>query len=632
MTANYLPILQGLNRLGRPAKRRIVLAIDLILATCAAVIAYSLRVGVWVVWDPAVAKLIALSTTLFLPIFAAYGVYSAIFRYAGSGMIRNILYAGVAYGATLGLLVASGIFSGIPRTVGLIQPVLFVGFVIIARLLMRYAMVDLLGRLDFRGDVRTLVIYGAGDAGQQTASAMRSDPAFRVIGFVDDDARLHGQRLDGLPVFHSSALPEVIQRFDVTDILLALPRVGRAERHEIVQKMEALKLRVKTLPPLTDIVDGRVSLSDIRDLDVEDLLGRDPVAPNELLLGRTVVGKTILVTGAGGSIGSELCRQILAIGAARLVLFDMSEYALYAIDKELRETTAQRNLSTQIETYLGSVRDDLLLEKIMASSKPDTVYHAAAYKHVPLVEANALEGIRNNVLGTAAVVAAAERHKVADFILISTDKAVRPTNVMGASKRAAELVVQAFAEQGNRTRFSMVRFGNVLGSSGSVVPLFRAQIAAGGPITVTHRNVTRYFMTIPEAAQLVIQAAGLARGGEVFVLDMGESVQIIELARTMVHLSGLSVRDAENPYGDIAIEEVGLRPGEKMYEELLISGAPQQTKHPRIMMAHETSSPMAEVKKAMAVFRESGSSTVAIEQLRALVPEFGPTENAAASA
>lgn len=630
MTVKYLPFLQALNRLGRPAKRRIVLAIDLALAIIAAVIAYSLRIGVWVVWDPAVAKLIALSTTLFLPIFAAYGVYSAIFRYAGSGMMRTILSAGAAYGATLGLLVASGIFAGIPRTVGLIQPVLFVGFVIMTRLLMRYAMVDLLGRLDFRGDVRTLVIYGAGDAGQQTASAMRSDPAFRVTGFVDDDARLHGQRLDGLPVFHSSTLPEVIHRHGVTDVLLALPRVGRAERHEIVQKMEALKLRVKTLPPLTDIVDGRVSLSDIRDLEVEDLLGRDPVAPNELLLGRTVIGKTVLVTGAGGSIGSELCRQLLTIGASRLILLDMSEFALYAIDKELRATIAQSGSSTRIETYLGSVRDELLLEQIMAGSKPETVYHAAAYKHVPLVEANALEGIRNNVLGTAAVVAAAERHQVADFILISTDKAVRPTNVMGASKRAAELVVQAFAEQAKRTRFSMVRFGNVLGSSGSVVPLFRAQIAAGGPITVTHRDVTRYFMTIPEAAQLVIQAAGLARGGEVFVLDMGESVQIIELAQTMIHLSGLSVRDAENPDGDIAIEEVGLRPGEKLYEELLIGGAPQETKHPRIMMARENRLSMSDIEDAMAVFRDTANRSVAVDRLRKLVPEFGPGDSAAA--
>lgn len=622
MFDQHLILLRRASRWSRPTKRGIVLAVDFALSIVAAIVAYSLRIGIWVIWDPALAKLIALCSTLFLPIFAAYGVYSAIFRYAGSGMMRTILYAGIAYGLVLGTIVALGIFEGIPRTVGLIQPLIFVSLVVVSRLMMRYLMIDLLGKLGFEGEIKTLLIYGAGNAGQQAANAMRSDPAIRLLGYIDDDERLHGQRLDGLPVFHSEVLPDTLQRYAVTDVLLALPGISRSKRHKIVQRMENLKLRVKTLPPMKDIVDGRVSLSDIRDLEVEDLLGREPVAPNELLLGRTVVGKTIVVTGAGGSIGSELCRQILKIGAEHLVLFEMSEFALYAIEKELRATKARTGSRIDISAHLGSVRDASLLERLLDRYRPDTIYHAAAYKHVPLVEANPLEGIRNNVLGTLTLVERAVKYGVADFILISTDKAVRPTNVMGASKRASELVVQAFAERYPEIRLSMVRFGNVLGSSGSVVPLFRSQIASGGPITITHRDVTRFFMTIPEAAQLVIQAAGLARGGEVFVLDMGESVQIIDLARTMVHLSGLTIKDEKNPDGDIEICEVGLRPGEKLYEELLIGGSPQETKHPRIMMALEDRLPLEKIKAAAEVFVETDEGAVAIEVLRELVPEF----------
>lgn len=618
----YLDILQRISTMRRPAKRGAVIAVDVLVCVVAVIIAYALRVGVWKFWEFQIGLLMTLCVGLFLPIFALNGVYSAIFRYAGRGMMRTIVQAGAIYGVLVAVIVMFGSFAGVPRTVGIIQPIVFVAGVIFTRLLARYFMLDLLGKLDFSGERRALLVYGAGSSGQQLVNSLSSDPAFHVVGYVDDDIRLHGQRLDGVRVFHSEALEEIIEKFGVTDVMLALPRVGRGRRRDIVSRMESFKLRVKTLPPMADIMDGKVTVDDIQDLDVEDLLGREPVAPNELLLGRTVFGKCVMVTGAGGSIGSELCRQIVHIGASRVVLFEISEFALYNIEKELLGLLSSKAESIEIVPVLGSVRDHAKLQRILTIYQPETIYHAAAYKHVPLVEANPVEGIRNNVLGTHALVTAAAEAKVKDFILISTDKAVRPTNVMGATKRVAELIVQSHAQRSTDTRFSMVRFGNVLGSSGSVVPLFRKQIMEGGPITLTHKDVTRYFMTIPEAAQLVIQAGGLAKGGEVFVLDMGESVRIIDLARTMVHLSGLTLCGEDGDGGDIAIEEVGLRPGEKLYEELLIGDDPQPTKHPKILMAHEASISFEEIVAATAVFEVSEENTEVLAYLEKLVPEF----------
>lgn len=618
----YLSTLQQISSLRRPIKRGAMIAIDAAICVAAVVIAYALRIGAWEFWELEIGWLMLLCVGLFLPIFAACGVYSAIFRYAGRGMMRTIAQAGAIYGVLISVIVMLGTLPGVPRTAGVIQSIVFLAGVIFSRLLARYLMLDLLGKLDFSGERHSLLIYGAGSSGQQLVSSLSSEPAFQVVGYIDDDVRLHGQRLDGVRVFHSDRLRDVIEKYGVTEVMLALPRINRTRRREIVKRMESFKLRVKTLPPMADIMRGKVTIDDIQDLDVEDLLGREPVLPNELLLGRTVMGKSVLVSGAGGSIGSELCRQIVGIGAARLVLLEISEFALYNIEKELLELVAQRQHPIEIIPVLGSVRDSTKLQQMFATYAPETVYHAAAYKHVPLVEANPVEGIRNNVLGTYALAKAAAEAKAQDFILISTDKAVRPTNVMGATKRVAELIVQAFAEQMAQTRFSMVRFGNVLGSSGSVVPLFRNQIKAGGPITLTHRDVTRYFMTIPEAAQLVVQAGGLAKGGEVFVLDMGEAVRIVDLARTMVHLSGLTFCDEENPDGDIAIEEVGLRPGEKLYEELLIGDDQQPTKHPKIMMAHEYSISMEEILAAVRLFDETNDPDTALKLLRALVPEF----------
>ncbi len=623
ITAVITSLLEIIAQLSRWNKRVIVLILDIVLCIQSIWIAYSLRIGVWVLWDIAVQKIVFVCLLLMIPVFVLSGVYHAIFRYAGTGMMKTLVRAFAIYSVVIGFTFVVVGIDGVPRTIGVIQPVVFFFLVGVSRVTARYLMVDILGRNRFVGEVKNVLIYGAGSAGQQLAASMRSEPAMRLCGYVDDDRRLDGQRLDGDKVFWSGHLPVLIKKQNITDILLALPRINRKKRRTIVEQIREFKVHVQTLPNMQEIISGKIAFSDIRELEIEDLLGREPVLPNELLFGRTIVGKTVLVTGAGGSIGGELCRQIAKSGAHRLIMLDLSEFALYEIEKELTKLVASQ-AATKLELIpiLGSVIDADRLDEIFAMWSPDTVFHAAAYKHVPLVEANPIEGIRNNILGTQTLAAAAEAAQVKDFILISTDKAVRPTNVMGATKRAAEQVIQNFADTACETRFSMVRFGNVLGSSGSVVPLFRKQIEQGGPITLTDRRVTRYFMTIPEAAQLVIQAAGMAKGGEVFVLDMGKSVKILDLAETLIRLSGLTVRNAANPDGDIGIVEVGLRAGEKLYEELIIGNDPQDTLHPRIMKAHESCLASDVLNDLIANLLNCRDPKLAVTILRSLVPEF----------
>lgn len=623
ITAVITSLLEIIAQLSRWNKRVIVLILDIVLCIQSIWIAYSLRIGVWVLWDIAVQKIVFVCLLLMIPVFVLSGVYHAIFRYAGTGMMKTLVRAFAIYSVVIGFTFVVVGIDGVPRTIGVIQPVVFFFLVGVSRVTARYLMVDILGRNRFVGEVKNVLIYGAGSAGQQLAASMRSEPAMRLCGYVDDDRRLDGQRLDGDKVFWSGHLPVLIKKQNITDILLALPRINRKKRRTIVEQIREFKVHVQTLPNMQEIISGKIAFSDIRELEIEDLLGREPVLPNELLFGRTIVGKTVLVTGAGGSIGGELCRQIAKSGAHRLIMLDLSEFALYEIEKELTKLVASQ-AATKLELIpiLGSVIDADRLDEIFAMWSPDTVFHAAAYKHVPLVEANPIEGIRNNILGTQTLAAAAEAAQVKDFILISTDKAVRPTNVMGATKRAAEQVIQNFADTACETRFSMVRFGNVLGSSGSVVPLFRKQIEQGGPITLTDRRVTRYFMTIPEAAQLVIQAAGMAKGGEVFVLDMGKSVKILDLAETLIRLSGLTVRNAANPDGDIEIVEVGLRAGEKLYEELIIGNDPQDTLHPRIMKAHESCLASDVLNDLIANLLNCRDPKLAVTILRSLVPEF----------
>lgn len=576
----------------RTFKRVVAVLVDAALCVFTLWLSLSLRFERALSLTDLPVHVVVLSVGLAIPLFIHFGLYRAIFRYAG----LNAVYA---IGRSVGIyaLVFTTLFSvislpGVPRSVGVSQPLLLFLMVGLSRFVVRYWLGGMYRELLAGKGAAQVLIYGAGSAGRQLAAGLSASKDMHVVGYLDDDDRLHGQVLNGIRIYGTQDIPALVDKKRVSLVLLAIPSAQRTRRNEILNLLSQYTLNVRTLPPLYDLAEGRVKQTDLKELDLEDLLGRDPVAPNPLMLAKMVAGKTVMVTGAGGSIGSELCRQILRIGPQKLLLVELNEYALYAIHQELeRFVLEEMSADVDVIPLLANVRDAVRMGEILSTWKPETVYHAAAYKHVPLVEHNPAEGIRNNVFGTRTVALQAALYGVSDFVLVSTDKAVRPTNVMGASKRLAEMVLQANAEnlarKGGKTRFSMVRFGNVLGSSGSVVPLFREQIKAGGPITLTHAEVTRYFMTIPEAAQLVIQAGAMATGGDVYVLDMGQPVKISDLARRMVMLSGYTVKDEQHPAGDIAIEVTGLRPGEKLYEELLIGDNPLPTPHPRIMKAHE---------------------------------------------
>lgn len=575
--------------LSRPTKRFIALMVDVLLCIISVWLAFYLRLGDFVALPYSTVWPTIVSVVLALPLFVTSGLYRAIFRYSGMPAMLAVARAMLIYGVIYASIFTLWGVQDVPRTIGLIQPILLFLLVGASRAAARVWLGGLYHRQMRHAGLPQALIYGAGSAGRQLASAMVNSHEIRVVGFLDDDERLHGHELNGLSIYNPQDLEEILAELNVTDVLLALPSVSNRRRNEILNSLKPHKVSVRTLPGLSDIAVGKVSMSDVRELGINDLLGREPVPPNQILLAKNVNDKVVLVTGAGGSIGSELCRQILNVGPSKLLLVELSEYALYSIHQELEEKLSDQVVEKKpiLVPLLASVQDFDRMNEIMATWQPDTVYHAAAYKHVPLVEHNPAEGIKNNVIGTWRTAQAALDHGVADFVLVSTDKAVRPTNIMGASKRLAEMVLQAMANAENKTKFTMVRFGNVLGSSGSVVPRFRQQIKAGGPITLTHPEITRYFMTIPEAAQLVIQAGAMAKGGDVFVLDMGQPVKIIDLARRMIELSGLSVREESNPDGEIEISIVGLRPGEKLYEELLIGDNPKNTQHPRIIKADE---------------------------------------------
>ena len=592
--------LQPVLTLPRYAKRIIVLTVDTSLCILTVWLAFYLRLGEFVSFTGETHRAagflsaVGISVILAVPLFIVFGLYRAIFRYSGWSAMKAVSRALAVYGLLFASVITAIGISGVPRTIGLIQPLLLLFAVGGARGLARFWLEGAYRTHPQTATLPKALVYGAGSAGRQLVSALSNGHEMRVVGFLDDDDRLHRHSLNGRPVFSPDDLPGLIDTKGVTHVLLAIPSAGRRRRNEILRRIGQFPVAVRTLPALSDLADGRVTMSDLRDLDIDDLLGRDPVAPNHVLLAKNITGKVVLVTGAGGSIGSELCRRIIRLAPRKLLLLEISEYALYAIHSELEEGSPDLACGAGGENgivpLLASVQDEERLSAIMRTWRPDTVYHAAAYKHVPLVEHNLTEGVKNNVLGTLTAAQAALKNGVSDFVLISTDKAVRPTNVMGASKRLAEMGLQAlFAGKatGAKTRLSMVRFGNVLDSSGSVIPRFRKQIRDGGPVTLTHRQITRYFMTIPEAAQLVIQAGAMAKGGDVFVLDMGEPVKIADLAKRMIELSGLSVRDTGHPDGDIDIVITGLRPGEKLYEELLLGDNPQSTMHPKIQRAQD---------------------------------------------
>jgi FlaA1/EpsC-like NDP-sugar epimerase len=629
----------GLNRLAkpvlhlpRPLKRILAIFLDAFLCALTVWLAFYLRLGQWIdlsgnfEWDPAPALIVSL--VMALPIFIIFGLYRAIFRYSGWTALMAVAKAAFVYGILyFSIFTVYGV-PGVPRTLGLIQPILLLLAVGASRAFVSYWLGGLYQNIFVRASLPKTLIYGAGTAGRQLAAALLHSQEMSVIGFLDDNEKIQGQTLNNLPIYAPNDLSRLVQSHNVHRVLLAIPSASRKRRNEVLNLILNEKLLVQTVPSMSDLAKGKVTTSDLHWLDIDDLLGRDPVAPNAQLLDKNIANSVVMVTGAGGSIGSELTRQMFALQPKVLLLVEQSEFALYQLHEEL--LGKQKNsskLSFEIFPLIASVCDERRMNEIISTWNPDTIFHAAAYKHVPLVEHNPAEGIRNNVLGTLVTAQCAIKHHVKNFVLISTDKAVRPTNIMGATKRLAENVLQALAATSQSTIFTMVRFGNVLDSSGSVVPKFRQQILDGGPITVTDAEITRYFMTIPEAAQLVIQAGAMGTGGDVFVLDMGEPVRIMDLAKKIIELSGLSVRDESNQAGDIEIEVTGLRPGEKLYEELLIGDNPEPTSHPRIMKAHEDfvewpslSEKLAELKEALAI----GDSSVLRDLLGALVPGYKP--------
>lgn len=607
--------------LPRVQKRTIAIVVDIMLCLFTVALAYRLRLDSWIYpignqWLSYVAAVV-----LAIPIFIRFGLYRAIFRYVGWYALSAVTLACLLYGAVYALIFSVVGVTLVPRTTGFLQPILLFVAIGASRAAARFLLGGGYAAILGNSKRRRVLIYGAGSAGRQLAGGLANSQEMQVVAFVDDDTSLHGNHLNGKPIFAPNKLETVIEDLAINDVLLALPSATRQRRTEIVDGLRGHDVTVRTLPGIFELADGKVTVSDLRPLQIEDLLGRDPVPSDSSLMAKCITAKRVLVTGAGGSIGSELCRQILLQNPSHLILIDQSEFNLYTIEKEL-EAFKPTNSETVIVPVLASVTDRSRMGDIFRRYTPTTVYHAAAYKHVPLVETNPSEGVFNNIFGTRTVAELAEQYGVSDFVLISTDKAVRPPNIMGATKRIAEMVLQVMAERSPKTRFSMVRFGNVLGSSGSVVPLFKKQIAAGGPVTVTHPEVTRYFMTIPEAAQLVIQAGAMAASGDVFVLDMGEPVKIIDLAKRMIELSGLQVKEGALDDG-VEIKITGLRPAEKLYEELLIGEEPLKTQHPRIMRARE---PIPDPVEFAAFISELDAGIHSLEyvQMKQLIGKFVP--------
>ena len=610
--------------LPRRYKRLIQIAMDVVLVWASLWLAFVVRLGDVEGVEPLDGHmwLFIVAPAIAIPLFVRFGMYRAVMRYFGNDALITIAKA-VSISALL-LALAVYWYQGAPK---LIPRSMVLNYWLLT--LLSLGGLRLLLRQYFMGDwysssqpfkftgkddgMPKVAIYGAGAAGNQLVAALRLGRGMRAVAFIDDDPGIANRVIAGLRVYSAEHIQQMIDDTGANEILLAIPSAARARRRDVLEFLESYPLHVRSVPGFMDLASGRVTVDDVQEVDIADLLGRDAVPPQQALFERCIRDQVVMVTGAGGSIGSELCRQIVATGPTTLLLFEHSEFSLYRIHSELEQRIRRESLPVRLVPILGTIRDSQRLLDVMRSWAVNTVYHAAAYKHVPMVEHNIAEGVLNNVLGSTYTAQVAVRAGVEHFVLISTDKAVRPTNVMGSTKRLAEMVLQALSRESRpvlfgdkegvhqvkKTRFTMVRFGNVLGSSGSVIPLFHEQIRRGGPVTVTHPNITRYFMTIPEAAQLVIQAGAMGQGGDVFVLDMGHPVKIAELAEKMIHLSGLSVRSERNPYGDIAIEFSGLRPGEKLYEELLIGDDVIATEHPMIMRANEDHLPWEDFKAVL---------------------------------
>ena len=569
--------------LHRYSKRGIAITADIFLCVFTLWLAFYLRLEEIVLLKDVGSTPILLTIFLAIPIFWVTGLYRTLFRFAGLSILSIISLSVAIYGLIFFSIISLYGITGIPRSIGVIQPMILFVFLIIERFSIKYA---LTGSLNIAGKSReNILIYGAGRAGRHLFMSLEGNLKYAVVGFLDDDSNMHRQNLQGQRIYDPKNLKNIKENKDIKLILIAIPSLSKFKRNEIIQKISNSKIPIKTLPNLSDIIEDKLSFSDVKDFLIEDLLGREIIEPHNELLIKNIKSKTILVTGAGGTIGAELSRQILKIKPKKLILFELNEFALFKIHEELSDI--YKNL--EIIPLLGNILDQNKLEKVFKTFKIDTVYHAAAYKHVPLVEGNICEGVRNNILGTLYVVKVAINEKVKNLVLISSDKAVRPTNVMGASKRFAEICLQVYKGKSPLTNFSIVRFGNVLASSGSVIPKFKKQIIEGGPVTLTHNDVTRYFMTVPEAAQLVIQAGALGKNAEVFVFDMGKSIKIKDMIIKMINLSGQKLKDENNLDGDIEIKVTGLRSGEKLYEELLIGDNPENTIHAKIQKISEPS-------------------------------------------
>lgn len=577
----------------RLVKQFTFIILDIFLSLLCVVLAFYLRLGEWQSITVPIISVTLISVVVSVPIFILLGLYRQIFRYGGISSFPLIFRANFYYSLIFIPLIFIIKIEGVPRTIGLLHPLLFLIAVLLSRIAASHC-------LSFAFIPKSacqvnVLVYGAGISGRHVVNLLSKSDNFNVVGYIDDDVSLHGRMINNIPVYDPHHIESKIRLLNVKNILLAMPSLDKSKRKKLIDKFLGFNVGVKTVPSISEIANGRVNISDIRELDYDDLLGRDAVSADFQLLEKNIVGKTVLVTGAGGSIGSELCRQIIKFSPRRLLLLELNEFSLYNIVEELTSNDAD----VRLLPILGSVLDAIKVNEVLETWTPNVIFHAAAYKHVSLVELNPSEGIKNNVYGTLCLVEAANKFKIQNFVLISTDKAVRPTNIMGASKRLAELILQAYASVSKNTTYSMVRFGNVLGSSGSVVPKFRQQIKLGGPVTVTDRSITRYFMTIPEAAQLVIQASSLAKGGDVFLLDMGEPVKIYDLARRMIELSGLTIKEQCNPTGDIEIIFDGLKTGEKLYEELLIDSDAVPTVHSSILRANEDFWELADLQEVL---------------------------------
>ena len=618
-------MLNNIISLSRFYKKLIFVLVDSLSLALVILASFSVRLGYWYWPENNIMWILLVSPFIAIPIFMRFGLYHTIIRFIGFNALWEIIKAASLYSLVWGIVCLLAFSEGIPRSVIIINWFFSIIAIGGSRMIARWLIYEHLSQ--YSSHSKNVIIYGAGSAGRELSIALKESNVYRPIAFIDDNKEIHHQTINGLKVISKENLATVIEQKNVTEVLVAIPSLSRKKRNTILGFLESYPLAVRSLPSVSKLATGKVKINDLLEIDLSDLLGRDSVSPNIDLLRVNIHKKVVMVTGAGGSIGSELCRQIIFLKPKKIILFDHSESSLYNIEQEL----IKFNLNDiEIFPILGSVTNRSRLELICNHYEVQTIYHAAAYKHVPLVEGNPLEGIFNNVIGTLSTVDVAISSNVETFVLISTDKAVRPTSIMGASKRIAELILQAYSKKQNNTCLTMVRFGNVLDSSGSVIPLFKKQINAGGPITVTHPNVERYFMTIPEAVELVIQSGAMARGGEVFLLNMGEPIRIYDLALKMIHLSGLTLRNKENNDGDIEILFTGLRPGEKISEELLLHGNFDITENKLIMRAEEEMIDFNKLEPIIFQLKDAvieGNVDKSLKLLTKLVPEFNTSIN-----